>query len=107
MEPAEAYTQVGGLHIEPSQIEISGPLSYVDTIQAIGTDSLILQDLEEDVNQILMLRKPAGRRIHIDPTVVTISADIQILAEVEISGIPVQVRYTGERDGDKSPARAG
>lgn len=105
LETAEAYTQVGDLRIEPSQIEISGPLSYVDTIQAIVTDSLILQDLEEDVNQILMLRKPAGRRIHIDPTVVTISADIQILAEDEISGIPVQVRYTGEREMATNPPR--
>ncbi len=105
VQTAEAYTQVGVLRVEPPQIEISGPLSYIGTIQTINTDSLVLKDLEEDFEQEVALHVPKGRRIHIDPAVVTVSADIQILAEDEISGIPVEVLYTGDREMLTSPPR--
>ena len=105
LETAEAYTQVGQLRIEPAHIEISGPQGHIDTVQVIYTDSLLLREVEEDVVRQLMLRKPEGIRIDLNPVAVTVTADIQILAEDEIGGIPVEVRYAGERTMVTNPPR--
>ena len=91
---AEAYTRVGDLHLDPQRVKISGPAGEIRKIRYVETDSLVAEGLDEDVVYQLSLRKPPGLRAELDPDHVTLKADIQILAEDDISGVPVEVRNT-------------
>ena len=94
LEIAEAYTQVGGIRIEPNEVEISGPSIQITKVEFIRTDSLIRKNIREDIEEKLWLSKPRGMRLDVDPPHVTLKVDVQILAENDIIDVPVQVRHT-------------
>ncbi len=95
LKVAEAYIQVGGFHLDPRTVKITGPAREIRKIRYIETDSLVVEGLTEDVEYELSLRKPPGLPVDLDPDHITLKADIQILAEDDISGVPVEVRYAG------------
>ena len=90
---AEAYILVGGLQLDPQKVKITGPAREIRKIRYVETDSLVAEGLQEDVVYHLSLRKPPGLPVELEPNHITLKADIQILAEDDISGVPVKVRY--------------
>jgi YbbR domain-containing protein len=94
---AEAYTLVGGFQLEPQKVRISGPAREIRKIRYVETDSLVAEGLQEDVEYLLSLSKPPGLPVDLEPDHITLKADIQILAEDDIAGVPVVVRYARGR----------
>ena len=93
LKVAEAYTQVGDFDLDPKTVKITGPAREIRRIRFVETDSLVVEGLSEDVEYELSLRKPPGLPVDLSPAHITLKADIQILAEDDISGVPVEVRY--------------
>ncbi len=93
LNAAESYTLVGGFQLDPQKVRITGPAREIRKIRYVETDSLVVGGLQEDVEYRLSLSKPAGLPVELEPDHITLKADIQILAEDDIAGVPVEVRY--------------
>ena len=89
---AEAYVQVGATKMVPSRIRVSGPQTQVEQLAVVMTDSVTLQNISDEVNLDLPLRHPERTRLIFDPERIRVYADIQILAEDDLSGITLAVR---------------
>lgn len=92
IEPAEPYVLVGKITVDPRTAAISGPSSHVIVLDSVETESLELTGVEEDVDRFLQLRVPAGTRITVDPPRVRIRAEVQLLAQDELTRVPVRIR---------------
>jgi len=92
VRPAERYVLVGDVQIEPRTVEISGASSQVRKISEVATDSVAVEDVQEDVDRYVPLVAPEGVRCRIEPPRVKLHADIQILAQDDILQVPVGVR---------------
>ena len=89
---AEGHTLVGRSTVDPTTVTVSGPSTQVAELQVIKTRPLLLEDAREDIQRQLVLEEPSGTRITIEPNEVTFKADVQILAEDVIEGVPVRIR---------------
>ena len=92
LEVAEAHVQVGAIQTVPSHIRVSGPRAQVEQLAFVMTDSVGLQNVSDEVSLELPLRHPERTRLIFDPERVRVYADIQILAEDDLSGITLAVR---------------
>ena len=104
LEVAEAHIQVGAIQADPLLVRVIGPRSQVENLAYISTDSVFLQDIREEIDLELPLRHPARTRLILNPENVRIRADIQILAEDDLSGVPVAVRNAGNAQIRPDPA---
>ncbi|MEE2657533.1 MAG: YbbR-like domain-containing protein [Candidatus Latescibacterota bacterium] len=89
LQLADSYTKVGPVHVEPESIRVSGPRRDVQGIEAIITDSLVSENAADYVEQEVALIPPPDRMVTLSRDRVTISVDIQELAEYEIPNVPV------------------
>ncbi len=104
LEVAEAHIQVGPVETDPLSVRVIGPVGQVEGLDYIMTDSMVLGDIREEVDFELSLRHPEHTRLVLDPDKVHIRADIQILAENELSGVPIRVRNAGNAQLRPDPA---
>ena len=104
LEVAEAHIRVGAIQTDPLLVRVIGPRSQVEKLTYIATDSVLLQDIREEVDLELPLRHPGRTRLIFDPENVRIRADIQILAEDDLAGVPVVVRNGGNAQLRSDPA---
>ena len=105
LEIAKGYTQIGGVRIEPKEVEISGPSTQILKVEAIATDSLLKRNVREYIKEKLLLHKPPGMRLKLSPEYVMVEVDIQILVEDDFAHIPVRVRHKGGRSVLPVPAQ--
>jgi len=89
---ADSYTQVGALRLDPPAVQVTGPQRAVAQVRSIDTESLILDDVREDVEHLVGLRPPAGARLALSHSQVRVAADIQEVAEYTVANVPVDVR---------------
>ena len=103
---AEAHIQVGPMVTDPLFVRVIGPQTQVEKLDYIATDSVDLQDISEEINLVLPLRHPKRTRLLLDTENVRIRADIQILAEDDLSGVPIKIRNGSNRQLRLDPALA-
>ena len=96
VQVAEAHIQVGPVQTDPLKVRVIGPRSQVEKLSYILTDSLVLHEVREEVDVELSLQPPAHTRLVLNPDRVRVHADIQILAEDDLAGVPVTVRNMGK-----------
>ena len=102
---AEAHILVGPMRTDPLFVRVIGPQAQVEKLDYIATDSVDLQDVTEEINLVLPLQLPEQRLI-LDPETVNIQADVQILAEDDLSGVPIKIRNGGSVQLSTDPAFA-
>ncbi len=102
---AEAHIQVGPMRTDPLFVRVIGPQAQVEKLDYIATDSVDLQDVTEEINLVLPLQLPEQRLI-LDPETVNIQAAVQILAEDDLSGVPIKIRNGGSVQLTTDPASA-
>jgi hypothetical protein len=88
---SESYTQVGPTILQPDSIVVSGPLSHLKTLEAIFTDSLLGEDIRDDIDLELPLSIPEGQLLRLHRDNVRVLINVQELAEYEIPNVPVVV----------------
>ncbi len=92
LQIAQAHVQVGSLYTEPKAVRVIGPKSALDTMQFVAADSLHMLDVRDDIDETVALIIDQCPRCVIDPKNVRVRANIQILAENNIAGVPVEIR---------------
>ncbi len=104
LQIAQAHVQVGAIYTDPQVVEVIGPRRRIEELEYIFTDSLTLVDVREDIGLDLRLLLPTSSRCVINPSSVRITGDIQILAENDITGVPIEVRNASGRSLRSDPA---
>ena len=102
---ADLHTLVGGIRVQPDRVRVSGPARHVEDLDFVHTDSLVLTGIHEDVETVLELHVPPGMRLTLSSTRVTLTLNIQELAEDKINNVPVTVRNEGRRRFSAEPSR--
>lgn len=103
---AAAHVQVTPVRAEPALVRVIGPQQQVAALRYVETDSLILQDVREDVAVEWPLRHPEHTQLAFVPEAVRVHAAVQMLAEDDLIGVPIAVRHVGETRLRPEPATA-
>ena len=93
---AAAHVQVTPVRADPALVRVIGPQQQVAALRYVETDSLILQDVREDVAVEWPLRHPEHTQLAFVPEAVRVHAAVQMLAEDDLIGVPIAVRHVGE-----------
>lgn len=93
---AAAHVQVTPVRSEPALVRVIGPQQQVAALRYVETDSLVLQDVREDVAVEWPLRHPEHTQLAFVPEAVRVHAAVQMLAEDDLIGVPIAVRHVGE-----------
>ena len=105
LQVADHYTQVGEIDLTPDSVTVWGPRAQVEQVRSVGTETLSLLDVGEDVQEELALVLPEGTRLDLSHSRVTVDIDIQELAQDDFAYVPVSVRGAGGRDIVIEPSR--
>ena len=89
---AEGHTMVGASTVEPTTVMASGPSRQIAELRVVKTHPVVLDDAKQDIQRQLIIERPSGTQINIEPSHVTFTADVQILAEDVIESVPVRIR---------------
>ena len=103
--PAEAHLLAGPLEVEPELVTLSGPSAQVRASQRVQTDSLAVVDADQDVELQVALVVPNCHRCRIDPPAVQVRGDVQLLAQDDLTGVPVAMRGVASRGLRPEPPR--
>ena len=103
---AAAHVQVTPLQADPAFVRVIGPQQQVAALRYVETDSLVLQNVTEDVDVEQSLRHPERTQLAFVPRAVRVRAAVQMLAEDDVSGVPITVRHVGEVRLRPEPATA-
>ena len=103
---AAAHVQVTPVRSDPALVRVIGPQQQVAALRYVETDSLILQDVREDVAVEWPLRHPEHTQLAFVPEAVRVHAAVQMLAEDDLIGVPIAVRHVGETRLRPEPATA-
>lgn len=103
---AAAHVQVTPVRADPALVRVIGPQQQVAALRYVETDSLILQDVRDDVAVEWPLRHPEHTQLAFVPEAVRVHAAVQMLAEDDLIGVPIAVRHVGETRLRPEPATA-
>ena len=106
IEAAAAHIQVTPVQADPALVRVIGPQQQVVALRYVETDSLVLQDVREDVDVEWPLRHPKHTQLAFVPEAVRVHAAVQMLAEDDLIGVPIVVRHAGKVRVRPEPATA-
>ena len=106
IEAAAAHIQMTPVQADPALVRVIGPQQQVTALRYVETDSLVLQDVREDVDVEWPLRHPEHMQLAFVPEVVRVRAGVQMLAEDDLIGVPIVVRHAGKVRVRPEPATA-
>jgi len=89
--PLDGYVQVGAARLKPDSIMVSGPKTFVDSIQTAVTVEKTVPNLLKEISGKIDLASPPRENVSYSAEFVHFEADIQGLGERSISEIPVQI----------------
>ncbi len=91
IETSDGYIQVGDINIDPPKIKVSGPKRYIYPLDSVTLTPREFKDVQDDIDVQLPVDAPEGVNIVLSPSQAHVFAEIQIIGEREIPGIPVDV----------------
>lgn len=103
---AAAHVQVTPVQADPAFVRVIGPQQQVAALRYVETDSLVLQEVREDVDVEWPLRHPEHTQLAFVPEAVRVYAAVQMLAEDDLIGVPITVRHVGDARLQPEPATA-
>ncbi|MCX7833106.1 MAG: CdaR family protein [Ignavibacteria bacterium] len=89
--PKEGYIIVGNPRIEPDSVKVYGASSIIMKLKSIPTVSLTIENVSQKFTRVVNLKDTLTNLIQIEPKTVTISYNIELLAERKLEGIDVFV----------------
>ncbi|MBC7185652.1 MAG: hypothetical protein H5U38_01315 [Calditrichaeota bacterium] len=92
VQPLNGYTVVGGIHVEPESVVVSGPASLLHEVGSWPTERRELSRVSRDVRIRLPLEQPRNDKLTLSRREVLAVADVQKLMERVLHDIPVQAR---------------
>lgn len=84
------YRLYDKVQVKPSAIEVKGPASYIDTLEYIDTDSLVLEKVGENLTEMVQLRPPSEvRGVSFNPETVIVQIPVDKFTESSIK-VPIE-----------------
>jgi len=83
---AKQYMQAGSYSVRPSEVEVVGPASIVDTINFAHTLPMVLENISDSVDAVLQLKPISGLRFR--PSGVHVIIPVEKFTEAKIN-VPV------------------
>lgn len=90
--PKEGYIIVGNPKIEPDSVKVYGANSILMKLKNIPTEFLTIENVSQKFSKVVNLKDTLSNLIQIEPKTVTISYNIELLAEKKLEGIDVSVK---------------
>lgn len=90
--PKEGYVIVGNPKIEPDSVKVYGASSVIMKLKSIPTVALTVENVSQKFSKVVSLKDTLTNLIQIEPKTVTISHNIELLAEKKLEGIDVVVK---------------
>lgn len=90
--PKEGYVIVGNPRIEPDSVKVYGASSVIMKLKSIPTESLTIENVSQKFSKVVNLKDTLTNLIQIEPKTVTISYNIELLAEKKLEGVDVVVK---------------
>jgi YbbR domain-containing protein len=87
--PAEGFVQVGELHFDPKEIEISGPRMWVRNLTDIYTQGQMVENAKEPVSEQIDLMLPEGYNLTLSQPKIRYSVNIEKIEEKQLSKLPL------------------
>jgi YbbR domain-containing protein len=87
--PAEGFVQVGEVHFDPKEIEISGPRMWVRNLTDIYTQGQIVENAKEPVSEQIDLMLPEGYNLTLSQPKIRYSVNIEKIEEKQLSKLPL------------------
>lgn len=78
------YNQRSAPQLKPDSVWISGPSSFIDTIQFISSEKLIFSQLKDTLNQELRLQRFQVEGVRVEPRSVQLSVAVEKFTEKEL-----------------------
>lgn len=97
--PKEGYVIVGSPRIQPDSVKITGALSIINKIKALGTESLKIENVSGNFSKEVKIVDTSNKNMKIEPDRVTISYQIELAAEKSFDNVEVNVQnIPGDRE---------
>lgn len=90
--PKEGYVIVGNPKIDPDSVKVYGASSVIMKLKSIPTESLTIENVSQKFSKVVNLKDTLTNLIQIEPKTVTISYNIELLAEKKLEGVDVVVK---------------
>ncbi len=90
--PKEGYIIVGNPKIEPDSVKVYGANSILMKLKNIPTEFLTIENVSQKFSKVVNLKDTLTNLIQIEPKTVTVSYNIELLAEKKLEGIDVSVK---------------
>lgn len=92
-KPADGFTVVGGVQLQPDSAWVSGPAHHVARLDSLYTEPLRFTDIRSGLSgRVRVEHVSDSLKIRIPLNEVTYSCDVQKLLEFQIEEVPVEVR---------------
>jgi len=92
---APGYILVDSLQVIPDSVIISGPRSFIQNVNAIPTEKLVLKDISSSISREIALNHALKNNIAIDIKSVRYQQKVDQLGERELSDVPVMISNLG------------
>ena len=86
----KGFRQVDSIKISPDSIMISGPSTYLDTINLVKTMMLSEENLDKNILKNVAIKEYPTQKISFDPKEVTVSVKVSEFSQKEIV-LPIEV----------------
>ena len=90
--PAEGYTLFGEITVEPDTVKAVGAKTELEKLAYVQTPARTIEGATNSFNIKLPLSAQQMRTVRFDPEVVSLTVNIEKIAEREISSLPVRVK---------------
>jgi YbbR domain-containing protein len=88
--PHDGWVVVGAPMVNPPEIEVTGPASLLNESHILGTDSLVLRNVSQNVStEVKLVKYKTGVSCAVHTVMVTVA--VQRLVERELTGVPVGI----------------
>src|SRR5690606_11269864 len=91
LELAEGYEIVGEPRVTPDSVLITGASTVISKIKSVSTVSKTISDVNESITETISLKDTLSNIIRIEPTMVTVVFDVDLLGEKTINDVTIGV----------------
>lgn len=91
LELADDYEIIGEPQILPDSILITGASSVIANIKSLSTEYRVIKDVKGNITETVAIKDTLSNLIKIEPTMVSISFNVDLLAEREFEELNIQV----------------
>lgn len=96
LELADGYEIVGEPRIIPDSVLITGASSVISKIRSLSTESKTISGVNESITETISIKDTLSNIIRIEPTMVSVVFDVDLLSDKTINDITIGVENAPE-----------